>query len=356
MGVHETPVFKELLEERRIEPRPVRHVVTHYGWRIVIAAALRVSADVCFYLLITFAVVYVTAGQGPRTGELTTLVQGAVVAGSSVAILVIPAAGVLADMVGRKPVYGAGIAGTALFAWPLFLLLDTRSPGPVIAAMVLMFVLHGLQFGPQAAMIAEIFPPRLRYSGASLGYQLAPVVAGAWAMTIGTHLLDWSHASLPIALYLAGCCAVSGIALRLLPQWPYRYEVALSYASEDRAYVGRVAAGLRRAGVSFFYDRHELASSWGQDLKEHLNTVYGGQSRFIVLFVSAHYAAKVWPRQELRVAQAEALRRQGQACLLPARLDDTSIPGLSPTIAYVDCRSTTPDELASLIVERLRSR
>src|SRR5262249_34875236 len=205
------------------------------------------------------------------------------------------------------------------------------------------------------AMIADIFPPRVRYSGASLSYQLAPLVAGAWVVPIGTFLLRTFDASLPFALYMAGYCAVSAVALRFLPQWPYRYDVALSYASEEREYVQGVATALGRSGGPFFYDRHELGRSWGNDLRAHLNAVYGGQSRFIVLFVSAHYAAKVWPGEELRIAQAEAIRRKGEACLLPARFDDTDIPGLSPTIAYVDCRFTTPDELAALIVKRLRS-
>jgi hypothetical protein len=105
--------------------------------------------------------------------------------------------------------------------------------------------------------------------------------------------------------------------------------------------------------VQLFYDRHQQQILWGKDLAEHLRKVYGGQSRFVVLFVSRHYAAKTWTIREYRIALARAIRQKAEECLLPARFDDTEIPGLSPTLAFVDCRRTTPERLASLIVQKL---
>lgn len=354
LGVHETPVFTDLLERGRTVPRPLLEALRRHRGQIALSALLRVSADVGFYVFTSFAVVYL-ATRSPRAADRqTSLALVAVVIGSAVAVGAVPLAGALADRFGRKAVYGAGIGGLAVFAWPFFLLLDTGDRGLVVMAMVLALVLHSVQFGPQAAMIAESFPPQVRYSGASLSYQLAPVLAGAWVVPVATLLLQRSDSSLPIALFMVGCCAVSAVALHFLkPTRRYLYDVALSYASEDRAYVAGVADALRRRGVPLFYDRHQQRLLWGKDLAEHLRKVYGGQSRFVVLFVSRHYAVKTWTIEESRIAVARAIRQKGEECLLPARFDDTEIPGLSPTLAYVDCRRITPDRLASLIVQKL---
>jgi virginiamycin B lyase len=132
-----------------------------------------------------------------------------------------------------------------------------------------------------------------------------------------------------------------------------RFAVALSYASEDRPYVRRVAAALRRLGIASFYDGDLQAELWGRDLTIQLEQVFRRQSRLVVVFASAHYAAKMWPRHELRSALARAVESRGEF-LLPARFDDTEVPGLLPTLAYVDCRRTTPRQLAQLIAAKVR--
>lgn len=353
LGVHETPVFTELAARRQIEQRPVLRVVTEQRPEIALAALLRMSADVGFYVFTAFATVYVVArygrGEPAVVDQLTNSVLFAVLLGSAVAVFAVPTAGKLADWFGRKLVYGAGIVGLGLFAWPFFLLLDTGDPGVMILAMVVALLFHSLQFGPQAAMIADGFAPQVRYSGASLSYQLAPVVAGGWAVPIAALLLQTFHTSLPIALYMVGYCVISGVALWLIRPTPFRYEVALSYAGEDRGYVQQVARALRRRRVPLYYDRHDQASLWGKDLSKHLRAVYGEQSRFVVLFISQHYAEKAWTRRELRIAR----ERVSEECLLPVRLDDTDVPGLSASLAYVDGTRTSPAQLASLIVEKL---
>ncbi len=130
------------------------------------------------------------------------------------------------------------------------------------------------------------------------------------------------------------------------------YEVVLSFAGEQRDYVEAVAAMLRDAGVSLFYDKYEEATLWGKELTEHLDTVYRGTARYCVMFVSKGYADKVWTTAERRSALARALEEK-QEYILPARFDDTEIPGLRPTIGYVDLRVKSPADVVRLILQKL---
>jgi hypothetical protein len=135
---------------------------------------------------------------------------------------------------------------------------------------------------------------------------------------------------------------------------PYRFDVALSYATEDRHYVKRVATALLRRGLRVFYDQHFAAELLGADLTVYLDDVYRKDSRFVVVFQSVHYAQKAWPKRELRSALTAAILER-RDLILPARLDDTPLPGLLPTIGSVNCRHTTPERLAALIAEKLRA-
>jgi hypothetical protein len=130
------------------------------------------------------------------------------------------------------------------------------------------------------------------------------------------------------------------------------YDVALSFAGEDREYVEMVAEKLRDLGVTVFYDRFEEAVLWGSDLAEHLGHVYGKDSRFVVLFLSRAYAAKAWPRHERQFALGRQLAT-GQQRILPVRFDDTEIPGLPSTIGYLDLRALSPEKLVELIRQKL---
>jgi hypothetical protein len=130
------------------------------------------------------------------------------------------------------------------------------------------------------------------------------------------------------------------------------YEVVLSFAGEDREYVEKVAEILKYNDVSLFYDNYEEASLWGKNLTEHLHKVYSGSARYCVMFISKHYAEKVWPTHERRSAFEKAIESK-EEYILPARFDDTEIPGLHKHIVYVDLRKKTPDELVSLIMQKL---
>ncbi len=130
------------------------------------------------------------------------------------------------------------------------------------------------------------------------------------------------------------------------------YEVVLSFAGEQRAYVEHVAEMMRTHGVTCFYDNYETHTLWGKNLVEHLQQVYGGTARFCVMFVSEDYAAKVWPTHERRSAFDAAIQRRTEY-ILPVRFDQTVVPGLSPSIHYLNAAEYQPHELARVLLRKL---
>jgi hypothetical protein len=135
----------------------------------------------------------------------------------------------------------------------------------------------------------------------------------------------------------------------------YEYDVCLSFAGADRAYVRRVAGLLRARGVRVFYDEYAEADLWGKDLYAHLDDIYQNAARYCVLFASKHYARRVWTNHERESAQARAIRQNAEY-ILPARFDSTKIPGLRSTVSYVDLRKTSAEKLASLIISKIGER
>ncbi len=131
-----------------------------------------------------------------------------------------------------------------------------------------------------------------------------------------------------------------------------RYDIALSFAGENRPYVEEVAAGLKSAGVSVFYDRYETANLWGKNLIDHLADIYSKNSRYVVMFISKEYVNKVWTSHERRHAQDRALVAQ-EEYILPARFDDTPVPGMTTTVGFQDLRHTTPGELVKIVLAKL---
>ena len=130
------------------------------------------------------------------------------------------------------------------------------------------------------------------------------------------------------------------------------YDVALSYAGEDRLYVDAVAKALAAANVRVFYDRYETVDLWGKNLYQHLSSVYSVRARYCVPFISKAYASKLWARRELESAQARAFE-ENREYILPVRFDDTELPGLHSTTCYIDLRTIGPDELAALIIRKV---
>lgn len=130
------------------------------------------------------------------------------------------------------------------------------------------------------------------------------------------------------------------------------YEVVLSFAGEDRIYVEQVAKILRENNITLFYDSYEEVALWGKNLTEHLHKVYSSSARYCVMFISKYYAEKVWPTHERRSAFEKAISSK-EEYILPARFDDTEIPGLHKDISYIDLRKKTPGEFAVMIIQKL---
>ena len=132
----------------------------------------------------------------------------------------------------------------------------------------------------------------------------------------------------------------------------FEYDICLSFAGEQREYVEKVAHELKSHGVRVFFDDYEKAKLWGKDLYSHLDEIYRHLCRYCILFASKDYAEKVWTSHERRSAQERALKEK-QEYILPARFDDTPIPGLPDTVHYIDLRRTLPSDLADLILKKL---
>jgi len=132
----------------------------------------------------------------------------------------------------------------------------------------------------------------------------------------------------------------------------YKYDIALSFAGEDREYVEQVAILLKRFGVKVFYDKFEESNLWGKNLFDYLNEVYKEKAKFTVMFISKFYRDKVWTNHERKSIQERAFRESSEY-ILPVRFDDTEIPGLYSTISYINLAEKIPQELVSLILEKI---
>jgi hypothetical protein len=132
----------------------------------------------------------------------------------------------------------------------------------------------------------------------------------------------------------------------------YKYDFGLSFAGEDREFAGKLALLLTNERVRVFYDHDEEADLWGQDLYQKFQKIYGHECRFFIPFVSANYISKRWPRHELKQAQARDFKSDVEY-ILPLRLDDTELPGINDTTAYVDLRTQSIEDVAQLCLKKL---
>ncbi|HYM03882.1 MAG TPA: MFS transporter [Stellaceae bacterium] len=230
LGILETPVFQKLLAERRIERAPIIEVIKKQPREIVLSALLRMAEQAPFYIFTAFVFAYAT-GTLKMSRDLILI---AVLAASVVSFITIPLSGHISDIIGRRKMYLIGAAVTGVFGFFYFGLLGTAVPAAVFIAIVLSLIPHDMQYGPQAALIAESFTPRLRYSGASLGYQLASIIAGGPAPIIATALFAAYHSTLPIAIYIAACAVISLISAAFMPDYTGR-DISREYDAVVRA-------------------------------------------------------------------------------------------------------------------------
>jgi MFS family permease len=215
LGILESPVFTKLSTERRIERAPVLAVIRQYPKEIVLTALCRMAEQAPFYLFTAFVFAYATTAL--RLDR--NFILSAVLAASALSFVLIPAAGHLSDRLGRKRVYMFGAALIGVYGFAYFRMLDTQVPSLVFVAILFSLTPHDIMYGPQAALIAEAFPARLRYSGASLGYQLSSVFAGGPSPLIATWLLATYGSGASIALFVLACAVISLGATALLPDY-----------------------------------------------------------------------------------------------------------------------------------------
>jgi MFS family permease len=215
LGILETPVFQELLDKNKVEKAPVIEVIAKQPKEIILSALLRMSEQAPFYIFTAFVFAY-TVGSLKMDRNF---ILSAVVVAACVSFFTIPIAGHLSDRIGRKKMYLIGVVLMGLFGFVYFAMINPSSPALVFLAIVLSLIPHDLQYGPQAALIAESFTPRLRYSGASLGYQLASLVAGGPSPIIATALFAAYHSGFAIAWYIAACAVVSLISAAMMPDY-----------------------------------------------------------------------------------------------------------------------------------------
>jgi metabolite-proton symporter len=218
LGILETPVFQQLVENDRIEKAPILEVIRKQPREIILSALLRMAEQAPFYIFTAFIFSY-AVGTLKMSRDFILF---AVMAAACVSFVTIPLSGHLSDRIGRTKMYLIGAVCVGLFGFAYFAMLDTAAPWLVFAAIVLSLIPHDMQYGPQAALIAEAFTPRLRYSGASLGYQLASVIAGGPAPLIATWLFAQYHSGYAIALYIAACAVVSVVSAAMMPDYTGR--------------------------------------------------------------------------------------------------------------------------------------
>jgi len=214
LSVLETPHFARMREEKAVVKQPVWEVIKTQPRAIITAAFVRMAEQAPFYLFITFVLTYGTEALKLQRDSLLNDVLIAAALG----FITVPLFGFLSDIFGRRLVYGVGIVCVGVYAFPYFGLLNTKTSGLVLLAIVLSLVFHDIMYGPQAALISETFGTGVRYSGAGLGYQLASIIAGGPAPLIATAIFARTGSSTGISWYIVGCAVVSMIALLLMPK------------------------------------------------------------------------------------------------------------------------------------------
>jgi metabolite-proton symporter len=215
LGILETPVFAKILAEKRVERVPTIEVIKRQPKEIILTALLRMAEQSPGYIFNAFIFTYGTQVLGASRNLLLT---GLIVT-TALGFLWAPIAGALSDRIGRKKMYIIGCIFVAVFTFVYFAMLDTKVPSLIFIAVALSFIPVMTMYGPEAALIAECFAPRFRYSGASIGYQLASIIAGGPAPFISTWLFATYNSTTPIGIYVVICAIISITATSLLPDY-----------------------------------------------------------------------------------------------------------------------------------------
>jgi len=197
----ESPLFAQLRETTKPVRVPFFEVIRRYPRNVLLAMGARFAENGCFYIFTVFAITY---ARDQLNLDETTILNGVLLA-SAIQFILIPGFGILSDRIGRRPVYMAGAVALALFAFPFFWMFDTCTMPMIWLALVIALIVHASMYAPQAAFLSELFGTEVRYTGASIGYQLASPFAGGLAPWFATLLLIWSNERpWPLAVHLGG--------------------------------------------------------------------------------------------------------------------------------------------------------
>ena len=212
LSVEESPVFKQARAKADAEAddkMPILTVLRRYPREVLTAMGARFAENVSYYIFTIVITTYVTA----QLKLSSSFALGAVLIGAAVHIAAIPMWGALSDRIGRRPVYLIGAVGVGVWAFAFIALLNTKNFALAAVAVVVGLVLHGAMYGPQAAFLSELFGTTVRYSGVSIGYQLASILAGGLAPIIAVALLGAFHTGYAIAVYVALAAVVTIVAV-----------------------------------------------------------------------------------------------------------------------------------------------
>jgi metabolite-proton symporter len=210
--IAESPMFEAEIEASEAPAKvPAVEVLRERPKALVLGAGLRVGENISYYVLTVFSLTYLV----DVSKESRSLALNALLIGAAVQFFAIPLFALLSDRIGRRPVYALGAFGLAAWSFVLFALLGSGDNASIILALVIGLALHGAMYGPQAAFITELFPTRIRYSGASLAYQLTSIVAGSLAPIIALWLYKAYGSATPVAVYVASACMISGLSALL---------------------------------------------------------------------------------------------------------------------------------------------
>jgi len=210
--VAETPEFQAQLDEAEVPPKlPALDVFRERPRAVLLGAGLRVGENIGYYIITVFSLTFLV----DVAAETRSLALDALLIGAAVQFVAIPLLAILSDRIGRRPVYAFGAFGLGIFSFLFFPMLASGSDTAIIFAIIIALILHASMYAPQAAFITELFPTRIRYSGVSIAYQLTAIFAGSLAPIIAVLLYKDFASSVPVSIYVAIACAISGVSALL---------------------------------------------------------------------------------------------------------------------------------------------
>lgn len=212
LHVIESPVFAQMKDAKQSAKAPVLEALRKHPRNVLLAMGARFAENAFYYIFTVVVLSYATQQLGMTKAD----VLNGVLIGSAVQFFAVPLFGALSDRIGRRPVYLGGALFLAAFAFPFFWLVGMKTPVMVWLAITVGLIGHAAMYGPQAAFFSELFGTSVRYTGASLGYQLASPLAGGLAPFIASALLKWSDGKpWPVAVYLIGMAVITLVSVWL---------------------------------------------------------------------------------------------------------------------------------------------